>query len=317
VTIGHVRPDLPETAQPPIVGWAKNPRVGRFGDDIPCVMADLYIKVEHWEEAKKYPFRSVEYYAERDEVTGVALLVRDPYLDLGVLAYSRDPIFYQLEPNDMADAPPKDDKKPDAPPDAAATTSPDDEPLTMAKLNAHPAWQYMCQQYAASQAGGAPGAAAAPPGPAQMPAPGQAAKFQRDVDAIRYAKIEADIESLRAENKRLDYERRLINAEARVKQLVYEGYMIPDPDAEAKRIAGLDTAAAEARETEIRTCYQRAPIGGLIRIDDRPVEGLPRAAKQADIMDEAWGLRAVEYMREHPGISPAEAKEKTRLKTAG
>lgn len=97
VTRGHVRlhkpdePPPPEDEQPPIWGWAKDFRVGRWGPQGGNVglLADIYFDRRHHAAAMTYPFRSAEYYPETGEITGVGLLRRDPELDLGLLTYAR------------------------------------------------------------------------------------------------------------------------------------------------------------------------------------------------------------------------------------
>lgn len=97
VTRGHVRlhkpdePPPPEDEQPPIWGWAKDFRVGRWGPQGGNVglLADIYFDKRHHAAAMTYPFRSAEYYPETGEITGVGLLRRDPELDLGLLTYAR------------------------------------------------------------------------------------------------------------------------------------------------------------------------------------------------------------------------------------
>lgn len=96
VTRGHVvlpKPDAPpppEDEQPPIWGWAKNARVGTWGpQNKPGLLVDIYFQRDRHEEAMGYPFRSAEYYPETNEITGIALLRRDPELDMGLLTYAR------------------------------------------------------------------------------------------------------------------------------------------------------------------------------------------------------------------------------------
>lgn len=96
ITRGHVvlprkgEPAPSEDKQPPIWGWGKNARVGTWGPKKKVgLLIDQYIRNEHHEEAMGYPFRSGEYYPSTNEITGVALLRRDPELDMGLVTYAR------------------------------------------------------------------------------------------------------------------------------------------------------------------------------------------------------------------------------------
>lgn len=97
---GHVvqDPTYPEKNQPRVEGWEKNHGVGRFSQDggktwEPCVTADLYYRVESFDEVgpAEYPFRSVDYDFQTKRLTGLALLRRRPFLDLGVIPYAARP----------------------------------------------------------------------------------------------------------------------------------------------------------------------------------------------------------------------------------
>lgn len=96
ISTGHVRlpkpdqPAPPESSQPEILGWAKNARYGTWGpENKPGLLVDWYIRKDRWEESLTYPYRSAEYYPPTHEITGIALLRRDPELDMGVLTYAR------------------------------------------------------------------------------------------------------------------------------------------------------------------------------------------------------------------------------------
>jgi hypothetical protein len=92
ICFGHRQrdPQYPETAQPEVIGYGDNARVGKFGPaGETALLMDLYIRRDMAEEAKRYPFRSSEYYPAAKEITGIALLRRDPKLDLGILAFQR------------------------------------------------------------------------------------------------------------------------------------------------------------------------------------------------------------------------------------
>lgn len=90
MTLGHTEPGKPETEQPPVGGYYRNPRVQQFGPNgEPAIVADEWLDPQYATVRKNFPYRSAEYYDDTEQITGVALLTRDPYLDLGVVAYSR------------------------------------------------------------------------------------------------------------------------------------------------------------------------------------------------------------------------------------
>lgn len=107
--LGHIKPGEPQTSQPPLVGFVGKARAGTFGPkQKPAVLATLYYRTEDWDEAKKYPFRSAEFYPNRGTITGLALLKTDPELDLGMLIFDAEdrPQMYvrQDEPAEPAAA---------------------------------------------------------------------------------------------------------------------------------------------------------------------------------------------------------------------
>jgi hypothetical protein len=90
MTLGHTEPGKPEHQQPPVGGYYRNPRVQPFGPKgEPAVVVDEWLDPQYGQNRKNYPYRSAEYYDDAEQITGVALLTRDPYLDLGVVAYGR------------------------------------------------------------------------------------------------------------------------------------------------------------------------------------------------------------------------------------
>ncbi len=91
LTLGHTEPNKPEAQQPPVGGYYRNPRVQPFGPKgEPAVVVDEWLDPQYAAQRKNYPYRSSEYYDDAEQITGVALLTRDPFLDLGVVAYSKD-----------------------------------------------------------------------------------------------------------------------------------------------------------------------------------------------------------------------------------
>lgn len=90
MTLGHTEPTKAEPHQPPLAGFYVNARVAPFGPhQEPAIVADELLDPTHAQIRKNFPYRSSEYYDDDKSITGVALLARDPYLDLGVVSYSR------------------------------------------------------------------------------------------------------------------------------------------------------------------------------------------------------------------------------------
>lgn len=90
MTLGHTEPGKPETQQPPVAGYYRNPRVQPFGPKgEPAIVVDEWLDPQYVQNRKNFPYRSSEYYDDAEQITGVALLTRDPFLDLGIVAYSR------------------------------------------------------------------------------------------------------------------------------------------------------------------------------------------------------------------------------------
>lgn len=90
ITLGHTDPQKPETQQPPVAGYFRNARVQRHhrtGE--PMIYGDEWLDPQYGQHRKNYPFRSAEYYNDVEDITAEALLTRDPFLDMGIVAYSR------------------------------------------------------------------------------------------------------------------------------------------------------------------------------------------------------------------------------------
>jgi len=100
MTLGHTEPNKSEPEQPPVGGYYKNARVQPFGPKgEPAVVVDEWLDPQYAPVRKNFPYRSAEYYDDAEQITGVALLTRDPFLDLGVVAYERgDPTMYGNDP---------------------------------------------------------------------------------------------------------------------------------------------------------------------------------------------------------------------------
>ena len=91
LTLGHTDDDLPETEQPPLVGFAKNMKVGEFNGKV-TVLADLYVKRDQYEEVMTYPRRSAEIWHgdESGFIDIVSFLRRTPHCDLGIITLKKE-----------------------------------------------------------------------------------------------------------------------------------------------------------------------------------------------------------------------------------
>jgi hypothetical protein len=100
VTIGHIRQDpaTNETEQPPMAGFARNAKVGKFGPgQVDGLLVDLYIRRGQEQILNQCPFRSMELDPSTKRIHGIALLTRDPALDLGVIKYAKNAWAVQYE----------------------------------------------------------------------------------------------------------------------------------------------------------------------------------------------------------------------------
>src|SRR6202041_3106088 len=92
ITDGHIIPNtkdkaVPESAQPELLGMFANPRTGTFGpQDVPCVLVDTFTYKRDKPIGRLY--RSAEYYPKAKTIRGMALLLREPELDMGVVPYN-------------------------------------------------------------------------------------------------------------------------------------------------------------------------------------------------------------------------------------
>lgn len=307
LTLGHRDPRKTETEQPPVVGATKDYRVGTFGpQNKPCVLATGYIRRDREDEAREYPFRSVDYYPGKKQITGVALLKRDPQLDMGMVTY-REPaglIIRYVRDTEMAD-----DLDPTMPP---GTPMKDDDEGAAEEYRkhcySHPyAKKYheqMCAQYGgmafpSGTNGALPGGE--PPALPPPPADDEAARMQRDSQAIRYARDQREREELRKQVNQLQSERNKDRAETRVIQLQAEGYLIPDRAKEVQKMAAMTTdAQRDERVEEIRLNYHRDPTAGLMLPVGDDVDA-PQSGKTPDERPRPLGGSSGADLRYHGG----------------
>lgn len=100
ITEGHrlTGKGIPEQLQPDILGVMAHSRMGTWGkEEKLAIVGDPHYFKGKFERAKEYPFRSAEVYLPEldpgtpypDHLTGVALLKRDPRINMGLVTYGR------------------------------------------------------------------------------------------------------------------------------------------------------------------------------------------------------------------------------------
>ena len=90
LVIGHVKPGLPESYQPEVVGFASNYRVANFGGKN-VLMARWEIFKSQFDYAMKFPRRSVEIHEKDKVIDPIALLgATTPARDLGLVYCNKD-----------------------------------------------------------------------------------------------------------------------------------------------------------------------------------------------------------------------------------
>jgi hypothetical protein len=273
-TLGHrnLAPDADETKQPPVVGFERNFRVGTW-QDRPALLCDVYTAKADWDEAKKYPYRSVEYRHRAKVITGVARLKREPWLDVGTLVYdSADgPVtFYAMD---------------------AAGTTPELSPEAQAA--ADQVYRYLCGKYAWMQTcskkyeagpGFPSGTNTTLPTEKkkdedmatanEAPAAGTTQTTPpADDTAVKYAAIEERCKKLEDQNARLIADREADKVDRLLDQLEQvERYQV-DRDTEKPRMLAMTEADRQKRAAEIRKYHHRLPGGGEVEVYRGNVEG--------------------------------------------
>lgn len=328
IKIGHVRPEEDEESQPDILGYIRDWRVGTFGpENKTALLYTEYVKRERLQERKKYPFRSPEYYPGKKQITGVAILKRDPELDLGMVAYERTVtigrrdgslLCYSAEVNAMPDATQDPTMPPD--PNASAQRPVIDDNAEMTEYVKH----CMSHPYAAkamAKYAAAPPAAPAMPSATNGAMPGDdspSAPYQgADQAMVTYAKnLETRLK--RTEAKLSHAEQKAARAEQANLVLQYENEL---SDLAAEH--GLDESRAEefvAKELPRVQTYSREQFNGYkdvladhLEYARDPTHGGPML-KTADRAKKAKELGAKEldevlvYMRQGMGEEEATAK---------
>lgn len=369
-------PEIPETSQPPVWGYARNYRLAPYGPSNKLgIVVDLYARKEYADAVRRdFPRRSIELFYGDNLIDWVALLRRSPQRDLGLLSYSRDAtemvrkrfcpwdgkqvicsdsaatkslaaiyspdgrLRYAMpsEEDDSMPMPPNvDPAGGGAPPMPGGAPggmpSPDeltpDEAKTAERFMKHyrksdKLLQYMVGRYGAEAglepdmpggAGGPPGDMGAmlsgtnggPPGgmpPVSPPSGDDKDRMQRESQATRYARLEAENAALRQQSQEhaLRYQR--AECERLVTQLESEGFQL-DRAAEVNVLIPLDPAGRGAHLDRIRRYYRQAPVGVTLV---RTSETTPGDDYYGGMTRERFH-KVDQYMRERPGMQWDEA----------
>jgi hypothetical protein len=306
LTEGHRKGgNADERTQPRVFGYSRNARVGTFGPtNEPAILVDECHRYETWNESKHLPFRSPDYYPETDDITGVAALVRDPFLKLGVVAYHRGVVVrYELEDSPMAG----DNLLPPTTDDGAGLG--DDMPpeghdqfcANMAHYEKSNPWvgHARTQYEAASGPSEAAGANAMIPGlgdgDGDEP---EALRMQRDSQAVRYQNTDARVKALEAKLAKAESEAKRSKAERQLVQLEAIGYEL-NRALEVNRMAAMPESQWPEHVQYIRDFHRQSAVGAAaVDIDGRPAEsnrGKPGDNQIAE--DESKAI--VRYATEH------------------
>jgi hypothetical protein len=288
VTDGHIDPSAPEADQPELVGFARNATVGRFGPrQRPAILADLYIRRDRAKILSQRPYRSAEYYPGRKEIRGLALLLRDPQLDMGILYYSKEMKFYGvpvMPKTDDATLPDNATMPDDMNPDTGSAPDDDDtSPEEAAQFER--CFRYMMkkygnpkgwmQRYEESTPAGSnttvPGMDDDDDDDDKNPPDTMPMKASSRSDSPLVYQLQTQVKQLIAERDRERAERDRERVE-RVLDQVEISYEI-DRKAELARMLKLTPQQREERLREIRRYHPQVPGTGMIRVYSGSVEG--------------------------------------------
>lgn len=283
-----------ETEQPPIYGFLRNPRAGTFGPQgTPCVLVDEYLKPECASLAADYPHRSSEYQPFKKLVSYVALLKREPALDMGIVCYSkREPTVY-LESEGMDDETPEVETQNQD--QAAGADDAADDALIQRLAKRHPWVKYAMACYEASQAAASTPNAGNVSNPAEVEPDDknkEVARMQKEDKAVSLAnqnatiaKLQSDLAIANGKLEVLSKDRELRVCEQIVMQLQQEGYQLVRAD-EVQEMLPLNPEQREKRCAWIRKHLVAVPAAqGFIQTYQGAVEGptkqLPVTAEMA------------------------------------
>jgi len=293
--LGHTRPGIAETEQPPIVGYARQFRVGKFGPEKRnCILATFYYFKDRAKEAiEQFPRRSVELWIKDKIIDPIALLKRTPKRDLGLLTHyrSENRLLYAMEEPDRSMPICDPDDVPHPYPDYGDGDH-DTMDGVMRYMGRHPVFRYAHKCYQESlkynaTAGYPAGGNTFMPGmgklmmsketetkdqpkpdvskePAVPPEQKRAEQAQHDIELARYQReAEAFRQVAEAQQKRieaLERESRVARYERDLGHLISQGYQMELAE-EIKEVESYTAEQFERHIERIKKRYQRAPVG--------------------------------------------------------
>ena len=279
ITGGHLKYAEGENAQPELYGFWRNARMGTFGPSgEKAILVDQYVFPEKAAMAGSKPYRSAEYIEADRTIRGLALLLRDPYLDLGTVHYNgSEAVFYSNDPE----------------------TSVEPTPEELALFAKHSA--YLAKKFATP----------APVVPV-VPVEPEAQRMQREQQAVQYAALQAETVALKATVADLTKAGLLATCEREIIQIEAEGYALVRAEEVAELASKPDAAARTAYLARIRSNYKqdpnkanRPPVG-TVQLYSGHVE-----AGAAQIAEVAHTAKADAIMRATPGMTFEDAWAKT------
>lgn len=312
ITLGHIDSGVDEKDQVHLVGFIRNPRPGTFGPkSVPCVLGDTYtmVEFEQSELSRQYPYRSMEYRVDKGRITGLALLKRDPFSDLGVVLFHDDggeAILVSLEEDGMGDNQPAPAPAPAAPPAApqqpvqmSAEDKTKADALMAYFMTANP-WMAKCAAEFGDQK---PDGTDGDNKPVDNPKDGDKPK-EDDVDKDKTAQMQADLAASKVEIARLAKEA----DEAKVDKMlaILEAECQCDVAHERETLLSFAADKREKYLANARKQYPKKPVGAMIETYRGRVEGGgPSKELNREQMDAALVM-----MQADPTLTVAAARER-------
>jgi hypothetical protein len=289
ITDGHVNtePRAREQAQPALIGFASDPEIA-IENAQPVLRYKWHVKHQYLPILKHRPHRSAEYMPHSKEIRGIAVLLRDPALDMGTLYYERGgELVYFYGVNNMANDP--------------AGGKPDEQKPGDSTDSKNTLLQEVCA-YLESKYAGLAALAAGPSVPT-----GDTSNLNAAIPAL----YQRQVDTLAAQVKEMTEQRDTEQCVWMVSQLIAERYQL-NPQVEIEQLKLLPADKRQTRVDYIRQYYQQLPGGTPINVAQGavPYHLLPNAGNPTHFgaLTKAQADAVIQYQAEHPGVSFEDAK---------